>query len=373
VFLLRSNPNWIRLDRRRRWLGLLLTALFGPLLAEGLLRWMVFSDQAFAERVGARFRRPELFVASPFSDDYNKLSWLLQSREVRARPVLYADPEIGWLRAEVSADGRHAEEVEVGARRPVLLFGSSFARCKRVDEPCFEGLLDSSELGSRLKLLNFAVQGYGLDQILLLLRRSLRPHAAQGPLVVIAFVVEADLERSTISFFSRPKPRFVRGGDLFVLQCPDRLEPGEFLARHPPAITSYFWRYLLNRSGIALATRQAWEGEDERCRARDGLTEFLLAELARACAGTEHFVLLFHMKRAQRAEPSAEERALHERLARAGLAWVDTRATAATALARDGRTLEELYDPWDGHPTELGTRIFFEALVRGLRGERDGG
>jgi hypothetical protein len=349
--------------------------LAGPLFAEGLLRWLLFSPHALARRWGEGLRRAELYVASPYSDDFNKLSWLFQPAEVRERPALFGDAEIGWLKSDIEPGTfRHVDEERLGERRPVLLYGTSFARCKWPQEPCFEDLLEASELAPGFALLNYAVQGHGLDQTLLLLRRSLPRHVERDPIVVVAFVVEADPDRNTLSFFSRPKPRFVPSEGAFALVCPDELGAQAFLARHPPAIASYFWRYLVNAaSGSAPETRQRWEGEAERRSERDAVTEYLLAELERECSGLEHFLLLFHMKRALLAETSAEERELRSRLERLGLPWLDVRPAATRALSERGCTLDQLYDPWDGHPTALGTEVFFESLVLGLRGERHGG
>jgi hypothetical protein len=362
--------------KRGRLLGLLAALLLGPFLAEGILRWLLFAQGGLAQTLGAPFRRAELYVAAPQSDDFAKLSVLLGAASLRERPLGQGHAEIGWLRAVIDGTSyRHADEPKLAGRRPVLLYGSSFASCKWPNEPCFEELLDGSPLGREFGLLNYAVQGHGLDQTLLLLRRSLDLYASQSPVVALAFVVEADLDRVTLSFFSRPKPRFRREGEGFVLEPPDELDVGAFLARHPPSVRSYFWRYLAGRlPWWPVETRQGWEDEPARREEREALVEYLLGAIGAECRtrALEHFVLLFHAKRAYPAPPGPEELGLRSTLDRLGLPWVDTRVDVAAAQAAGGPTLEQLFDPWDGHPTARGTEVLAAALERGLRGERDG-
>ena len=352
-----------------------LALVAGPLLAEGLLRWLLFSPATLARRLGERYRQAGLYVASPFTDDFAKLSWRFQPAWLHPdRPMHYGDARTGWLKATIdTATYRHAAEAELGSRRPVLLYGSSFAACKP-DARCFEELLDDSELGRSLCLLNYAVQGHGLDQTLLLLEHSVDLYAERSPLVVVAFVVEADLDRSTLSFFTRPKPRYRADGDgTFRLELPDELVARVYIERHPPAITSYLWRYLVNGTEVALETRQRWEDEPSRVLDRDAINAFLLRELARACTdrSLEHFVLLFHTREAFATAPGRAELVLRAELERLAVPHLDTRELVERARARRGSTLEDLYEP-SGHPTALGTEVLFETLAAGLAGQRDG-
>src|SRR5688500_14114031 len=205
-------------ERRKRGVRsavLLLTIPVGLCLAEGLLRWLLFSPSVLAARLGAGLRQPGLYVAGLNSDDFMKLNalFLLDRRASdsmsRDEPVPFPDAEVGWLKADIDPGTyRHAEEGGIEGRGPVLLLGSSYGACAGHDGACFEQLLAASDLGARFALLNYAVSGHGVDQSLLLLRKCLDHQAELDPLVVLALVVESDLERATLSFFSRPKPRF---------------------------------------------------------------------------------------------------------------------------------------------------------------------
>lgn len=363
--------------RRRRLVVLLCTLLAGPLVAEGLLRWLLFSPSALAERLGARFRDPGLYVAVLNSDDYTKLQlrFGLGARLQHGVPP-YADAEIGWLKADIEpATYRHADEAELADRRPVLLYGSSFAGCAGHQDECFEELLEDSELGRRFRILNYAVSGHGVDQSLLLMQKSLDRHAALRPVVVLAFVLESDMDRATLTFFTRPKPRFRARGDALVLEPPDELDVLAYLERHPPSIRSYFWRYLAGWS-FSLETRRRWEGEQARREELQALARFLLREFGRECSerGLEHFVLIFHTRAALGGAPLQGEREAHALMGELGLHWVDSRAdvVAECALGQLVGVAPELCLYGEtSHPNDLGIETFFETLARGLRGEFD--
>lgn len=361
--------------RRARRAVLLLAFLAGPFLAEGLLRWLLFSPSSLAERFGARFREPSLYVASPNSVDQSKLLLLFGfGRERQDGVPPFADPEVGWIKADIDPKTyRHAAEGELAGRRPVLLYGSSFAACAGHQDGCYEQLLEGSELGRRYRLLNYAVSGHGLDQSLLLLRKSLGLYEALDPVVVLAFVLESDLLRAMHPFFTRPKPRFRPQGDAFVLELPDELDVMAYLERHPPSIRSYSWRYLLNGVGVLpLEVRRRWEGEPASYEELEALGGFLLREFERECSdrGLERLVLLFHTKWALGTAPPLGERATRALLSELSLPCVDSRAVVEQALEERACTVEDLFGPGN-HPNGLGTAVLFEALARGLRCQLD--
>ncbi|MSR60854.1 MAG: hypothetical protein EXS08_00210 [Planctomycetes bacterium] len=342
-----------------------------------MLRWLLFSPSLLAERLGRPFREPSLYLASPHSDDQEKLFTLFRLgwRASHGIPPC-ADAEIGWIKPEIErVTYRHAAQDSLAGRRPVLLYGSSFAACGHHPDPCFQDLLDCSDLGRSYGLLNYAVSGHGLDQSLLLLEKSVDLYADLDPVVVIAFVVESDLSRAPLTFLNRPKPRFRAQGSTFVLEPPDGLDCLAFMERHPPSIQSYFLRYLANGVGLLpLEWRRRWEGEPAAVQERRELTTFLLRQMERECnrRGLEHFVLLFHLPSAMEAQPGGIEHELHAQLEDAGLAWVDSRSDVERARVQHGCTVHELFGT-SIHPNGLGTAVLYQALARGLRCERDGG
>ncbi len=354
---------------------MLLALLAGPLLAEGILRWLLFSDSDLARRLGAKYRDPSLFAYGTDAPEFSGLSYLFVPPGDHWSPV-QPHPDLGWVGSAIDPETLgHAEPDRVGARTPVLFYGSSFARCSVLDD-CFEDLLETSEAGRRFGLLNYAVPAYGLDQMLVLLRRTVGSHAADGPVVVLAFVLESDLGRCLTSFFCAPKPRFERRGRGYELVQPDELDPGLFLERHPP-VSSYLARYLVHGAGLLPAGRErALAGEDARVEERRRLWKYLLggtcADLHRR--GIRFFVLLFHPEGTFRREwIHADADLLLAFLDQTRIPYVDSKTDVERAV-QQGARLEDLFQPEGpakGHPTALGTQILFGALLRGLEGHYD--
>jgi hypothetical protein len=101
---------------------------------------------------------------------------------------------------------------KVAGRARVLVFGDSFAFGEEVgDEETFARQL---ELRLDLEAPNFAVHGYGLDQMLLSLEEEGVRH--QADLVMLAFIQD-DLARTLLGFRDYAKPRFVLRGSELVL------------------------------------------------------------------------------------------------------------------------------------------------------------
>ena len=97
---------------------------------------VLFHDADWARRAGTRLRSAGLF-AGRWSDDYWKLLTLFKDPEHRLPPPRF-DPVLGWRWPEPGRiDGS-------GERRPVLLFGDSFAACIGDGEDCWQGLLARS-------------------------------------------------------------------------------------------------------------------------------------------------------------------------------------------------------------------------------------
>lgn len=347
--------------RRRRLLAATLALAAGALLCELALRWLLFW--------GTPLRDASLYVPNDLGDDYHLLRARLDPPAPGRGPGL-PHRELGWVgRAVDPATLRHADEERLAGRRPVLLFGSSYAACWHAPAVCFPSLLDRSPLGRELALLNYGAPGYGPDQSLLLATRVAERLAASDPIVVLSLVLELDLSRSTLAFFHAPKPRFVRDGDGHRLEPPDGIDPAAYLERHPPEITSYAWRYLLYGANLVpklLDPRPALA--EQHFAERHALADFCLAEFhARMEAlGLQHFVLLFHTPNVLELPDGIArgERLLLAALAGRGIPFVDARREVEAERAATGTPLELLYQ--NSHPTERGTAVLFEALVRGL-------
>ena len=223
-----------------------LSLLAAGLLFEGVLRFLLFSDASLALRVGARFRRSELYASERSGRDY----WKLEALFARGKPpdphTPPFDARFGWLKAEIDpVTLRHADEAALGARRPVLLYGDSYAACMLEEGDCWQQLLEHSELGAGFALLNYGVPGYGLDQAYLLLRATHALYAERAPVVVIGILVDDDLDRCYLHLRDMPRPYFSLAGAELELHPPEGATRFEHVERDPPAITSYAWRLFL--------------------------------------------------------------------------------------------------------------------------------
>jgi hypothetical protein len=150
-----------------------------------------------------------------------------------ATAFLVPDAELGWVPgpSRVSPDGLYASSAE-GARAPspgtlyaeapaarrIALVGDSYTFCKDVPFEESWGALLERALGDGWVVMNFGVDGYGVDQAFLRYRRDARPLA---PRVALFGVFPHDLLRTmTVHVFLEPewdipfsKCRFVETAD----------------------------------------------------------------------------------------------------------------------------------------------------------------
>jgi hypothetical protein len=370
----RSGPE----NRRRRFGKAILALSIGFLLVPPLLelgiRFLVLGDSALARRLGGGLRRAEYFADSNVDDDY----WKLQYRflpEDKKGAAASADAECGWTGDYVRPGTyEHALASEVRGRRPVLLYGDSFAACATEPEQCFQGILERSDLADRYCLVNYGVGGYGLDQVCLLLRKTLAAWKDQHPIVVISFLLDNDFDRDVLTFRCWPKPRFELDGDRLVSTAPVDPDPERYLAEHPVAIRSYLLRYLTYRSGM-LPARCQWylrrgslRNEEKVALGRRILAE-IHAELE--SRGIEHFFLGFH---GQGGVAGAEGVRWAEELAEGaakdlGVPLVTTRPYLLAAARGSVEQANRYFGGSPrliGHYNPMGNLVAFEALRAGI-------
>ncbi len=364
--------------RGRRVVRALLAASIGLVLGAFLLefgmRWMIFSDSALARRLGWKLRDASNFADPNLQDDHWKLQYLFLPTDKQG-PAETADPECGWTGSRVRPGTyEYKDAAHVGDRRPVLLYGDSFAACNTEPELCFESLLERSDLSDRYALVNYGAGGYGVDQVYLLLSRTIDQWKDKNPIVVISFLVDNDFDRNALSFRCWPKPRFTLAGGELVSNGPVDTDPDRFLREHPFSIGSYLLRFLAYNRRV-LPERVRWYLR------RDHVRDPLTVELGRkileqmhvdlAARGLEHFFLSFH--------GAAGIRQLE------GIRWADELVESASKdlgvplvetrpyflAAADGDVERALgfiggSAKLEGHYNELGNRVAFEALRSGI-------
>ncbi len=227
--------------------------------------------------------------ADHFSDDdYWKLVHIFGRSAPQPHPVL------GWTNSKFSRDTYlHQDIDQMGKRRPVLLYGDSFAGCSR-EASCFQDILNVDEEFSKDHyLLNYGVGSYGLDQIFLLFQNSVDLY--EDPFVVFSFMT-FDLDRSLLTVRSGQKPYFrVEDDELILKGMPINANAEEFFSNNPPQIRSYIYRRILY--GYApKATVSVLRNDQERINGKKAINEKIIQKAITELRAKElDFVfLIFH-------------------------------------------------------------------------------
>ena len=373
----------------RTALKLCLAVVASLLLIELCFRFLLFHDSGLARRLGQELRQPAHF-ATRWTDEYWKLRYLFAPQMRRplaatARPSQH-DPVLGWIRQDIQA-GTYAHQARehLAGRRPVLLYGDSFAACVTASEDCWEGLLSRSELADEFLLLNHGTGGYGLDQTVLLFQQTIEQYLELDPVVVISLLVDVNLDRSVLSFREWPKPHFSIGqnGEL-ELDGPVPESAADFLDEHPLGIRSYAWRYVVHGTGLLPDTGRAQLRGREAIREHtQNLNRPLLEALAGELEdlGLDYFVLLFHGKKTlypkdPKGSKDWREPYLLAELERLGMPYISAKALLQADARTTGRGIGDYFLQEGGvrrHYTPLANGIVFEAFRRGIAGHFDGG
>jgi hypothetical protein len=232
---------------------LFLTSLvFCFILIEVAWRIIIFSNIGVFESQ----KKAELY-ADPYSeDDYWKLKYLFkknridkQKRDIKERNIDLPSQhnEKLFTRLIFQDTYKHTNFKYVNDRKPVLLYGDSFAACY-AEDGCFDHILNNDNAFSEHHyLLNYGVGGYGLDQIYFLFKNSIDNY--HNPFVVMSLMI-LDLDRSILTVRDVPKTYYTIENN--VLKLHERPSPypdiKSFYSNNKPEIKSYFYRRVLYSS-----------------------------------------------------------------------------------------------------------------------------
>ena len=349
---------------RRRALVLALSALAGCALAEGGLRLLLFRDVGGLEDLTHAVRRPELFADLHREDLYWKLrrTWLPPAERSAPNDPM---PVTGWVSPAI--DPRtlvQADEAAIGERRPILLYGDSYALCLTPAEFSWQALLERSPEGRTHALVNFGTAAFGMDQALILLESTIGRFAGRNPLVVFGIFLEEEADRSLLGCRNYPKPRSELVDGKLVLHPLEETDSESWWAHHPPNVASYLWRMLRRKHGAA---------SDEQVM---DLARAILARMHREleAQGIEHFVLGFH-SRVMMDSPRVfqwREQGVRAACAELGLRYLCSRPYLLAAVGgreeRAGPGLFYSHGPSEGHYNACGNAAVFEIFLQALHG-----
>ncbi|MDP6408087.1 MAG: hypothetical protein QGI46_01790, partial [Planctomycetota bacterium] len=370
-----------RHGRLRRALLALVLGLAGGLAgAELVFREILFGGGLLTERLGKPVRQA-VFFADPDADgDYWKLHHLFTD-SARRDAFVRKDELVGWLDDSVTPGTyEHAQVRWLVDRRPVLMYGDSFAACVVPDSSCWQGLLEKSPLRSKFMMLNYGTSAFGLDQAYLLMRESVDRWLERRPLVVIGILVDNDLDRCLLDFrgCSKPVVRLVDG--QLEVDPPEIGDVDAWLEEHPPEITSYLLRFLSLRASWWPAALRHPEGEDASLVERKGmLSRAIIEEIANELRAREleFFFVLFHAPESAASEGpwTWREELLIGTCAELEIPYVSSKRALRQDHERTGGSWKDYYiqeGTMKDHLSPRGNRAVFPAILGGLRGEFDG-
>ncbi len=323
---------------------------------------LVFAEIAFRlvlasdTTQGRRLRKASLY-ADPFSDD---LFWLLrhrwQGRQGRFKPPSHPHPVLGWRSPRIGADYSHEDENKIFGRRPVLLYGDSFAQGMAGVER-FQTLLNRDpDFARDHYFLNYGVGGYGVGQIYLMFKNSV--DRFENPFVVFSLMT-FDLDRSVLSVRVGQKPYFeVSGGELELRGVPVENRPEDYFRANPPRVGSFLWRRL---------RRLVWlTGPDgtERTRAKKKRVNGAILNAAiddLEARGLDYTILVFHARKAFRQGQDWRSTWLRSLLDERGVDYLWSYDIWQQAAG--DRPIDDLFNPKNVHPTTLGNQIIARAIA----------
>ncbi len=210
--------------------------ILGFIIAEYAFRAMLFSEYKAFDNL----KNPGDYCNSDIHEDYWKLFYKFNEEY---RPPENPHPLLGWKGGFHPESYIHHAFRYLGNKKPVLLFGDSFARC--VDQSkCFQEILNNDdEFTNDNYLLNYGVGGYGVGQISLLSQKVIP--LFKNPFVVFSLLTY-DLDRSVLSVRTGQKPYYkIENDSLKLCGIPINSNPKEFFDSNPPEITSYLFNKFL--------------------------------------------------------------------------------------------------------------------------------
>lgn len=328
-------------------------ALVVPSLAELSFRaawWISFSP----------LQEPA-FYASPSRDDYWKLLALSgkdKALQIVGQKKLTKDPLLGWA-PEKTPDNplglvsSKSFRADVGARS-LLFYGDSFMEGSETPDDASIPFIVRNLSG--INTYNFAVRGYGLDQIYLRYRESARDF--RNATAIIGILMN-DLDRVALTFRVHMKPYFEIVDDALKLHTEHlNLSQEEFLRQNSPKITSYFLRFISRY----FPTSPLWEKEP--VNSVQQISAMILRDLARQSREWGQAILVLPLYDAtDLAETGWRETFLKSELKKNGIHYLDIKGALKKEADRSPAGVSAYFLP-SGHYNRLANQLIAWEIVK---------
>jgi hypothetical protein len=272
----------------------ILLVLLAFFIVELIFKSLLFSDWGALNS----FRKPFLYADWYSDNDYWKLQYIWQDKfppEARYYPPEEPHPYLGWIGDFSGVSFIHNKSSDLRERRPVLLYGDSFAQ--GMDNAIFiqDVLNNDHEFSEKYCMLNYGVAGYGVDQIYLLFNETIDLY--KDAFFIFSFMIH-DIDRCVLSVRVGQKPYFeIVDGKLELKGVPINPDPTDFFENNPPQIKSYLWnKFLYQRWNFLSGFRAYLRGDKKIKRKKIELNEKIFSnvieELKRR--NLEFVFLVFH-------------------------------------------------------------------------------
>lgn len=323
--------------------------------AELMFRAALFSRVPYLES----YRNATLY-ADYDSDNY----WKLYSMFGKYNPPK-PHPLLGWVGNFDRDSYTHHEIAKLGNKRPVLLYGDSFAACVVGPEECFQGILNSDRRFSQdYFLLNYGVLGYGVDQIFLLYQKTIGQY--KNPYVILSLLTE-DLDRSVVSLRIGHKPIYRLINDQLVLSgVPIDSSFDSFLSNHPPEIRSYLFQMYVRNTWPPWRLKNYFRAAalSEKQEKIEEINRRILFEIIRDLRKRQldHVFLIFHPKGALAANNDWRDAFLVNLFDSNKAPYLTSKPILQREAEQSRAKYDDYYIAGDGHLKARGNRIIAEAI-----------
>ncbi|MCP4658268.1 MAG: SGNH/GDSL hydrolase family protein [bacterium] len=321
-------------------------------------------------RLGIHFdfgglRKPIHYASPICGDDYHKLHFFWRNSNTLRPGQFVKDPVLGWLPDPEA--GRLAGIRGPGPLPAVALFGDSFTAGVPPATPYERIPILLEDLIPEGHVVNFAVPGYGLDQIYLRFQQAVA-EGRPAPAAVVGVILN-DVDRVVERFRGGPKPYFVlEDGDLALRGVPIESSQEEWLAANPVSFRSYALAVVRRRLGRLSEDGGPLTSEcrrEEKETLSKKILENLVAESRRA--EMDLLFILFY-NRASLSTESWHERFLKSAFDALAVDYLDTRPILQAAAQGLEEGLDALYfPPPNGHLNARGNAVVAEATFEVLQ------
>lgn len=345
------------------------------IISEIGLRIILFTDIKCCDVL----RNPNHYT-DPYSEDENwKLKYLFKKiKNDRKRKQKKHIPqqkrnEKLFTRLVLRDTYKHVNLKYVNNRRPVLLYGDSFAACYS-QAGCFEHILNNDKDFSRNNyLLNYGVGGFGLDQIYFMFKNSIDNY--NNPFVVISLMT-LDLDRSILTVRDVPKTFYTLENNMLKLHERPMPYPdiGTYYSNYKPQIVSYLYRMIIyNKYAykyLPHSLTSYLKGENHYRRRKIRINEKIMLEIIDELTSRklDFIFLIFHPDQVRGVGDLNENikdwrstfirRILDEN----NIPYIWSKDIILQNMKDENLSLNDHFIPGDGHPTTLQKELLAERI-----------